>query len=156
MEKCYNDLTLEELDYVKEDSESNLFSSRVGFVSSIVFSILFAVLGIISLDNVMVVASEYTLPIGITSGISTLVTIALSVYLGFDINSIKKDIKLLEGEINLKRASIIMAKSIDKENTVSLSQEVLGKSNGIKPIIRNEETVNVTRDVKTRSRKNCI
>ena len=152
MENYYNDLTLEELDNEKEESEYKLFSSKVGFYSSIIFTILFAVLGIISLDNIMAVASEYTLPIGIVSGISTLVTALLSVHLGFDISSIKKDIKLLDGEINIKRASNIMAKSIGEEKTMSLSQEVLGNSVRINPIIRDEEPVKTTGKVRARLR----
>ena len=152
MENYYNDLTLEELDNEKEESEYKLFSSKVGFYSSIIFTILFAVLGIISLDNIMAVASEYTLPIGIVSGISTLVTALLSVHLGFDISSIKKDIKLLDGEINIKRASNIMAKSIGEEKTMSLSQEVLGNSARINPIIRDEEPVKTTGKVRARLR----
>ena len=152
MENYYNDLTLEELDNEKEVAEYNLFSSRVGFYSSIIFTILFAALGIISLDNIMAVASEYTLPIGIVSGISTLVTTGVSVYLGFDISATKKDIKIIDGEINIKRASNIIAKSIGEEKTMSLSQEVLGNSVGINPIKRDEEPVKTTGNVKVRLR----
>ena len=76
----------------KSDSKRKLRLTLIKFGGTLLTTIVFALIGKVSIENFIDVASNLTLPLGITTLVSVLIPAGLTIHSVFELNSIRKNI----------------------------------------------------------------
>ena len=122
MEKYYNE-TLDRLYNEKSDSKRKLRLTLIKFGSTLLATVGFALIGKMSLENIIDVAPNLALPLGIITSVCVLIPAGLTIHSGFELNSIRKNIDSTNEEISYIERNYDYTESRTDDN--SLYDEVI-------------------------------